>query len=322
MPEPTAKTPNPGAPANRPAAGAPARTRKPKGSDERREAMLASATKVLTGLIVVVLLGSWIFSRGALERYIASTYKEAPKVVIHWPLVNGSKAISTYVPEAVQADLAQVAGLNLNANPFDRAALEQAADRLKATGWFARGLQVSRRPGGVVQVDGVWRVPAAVVHKDGRNHLVATDGSVLRLPVGAEPPEGMFQISNPTSPAPLADNGEPAYGTPWLGNDVQSAISLLRTLCQRPVARQISGVDLSDFLKNGKLTLITDKGTRIVWGSAIGDSVPGEVKVERKIARLEQNLKEFGRIDANQNRVEIYTPIVLVDKTAKAESGS
>ena len=94
------------------------------------------------------------------------------------------------------------------------------------------------------------------------------------------------------------------------------------TLCQRPVARQISGVDLSDFLKNGKLTLITDRGTRIVWGSAIGDSVPGEVKVERKIARLEQNLKEFGRIDANQNRVEIYTPIVLVDKTAKAESGS
>ncbi len=165
-------------------------------------------------------------------------------------------------------------------------------------------------------------MPAAVVRKDGAQHLVALDGAILELPPHSNAPDRLFTINNPASPAPRTDTGAVAHGVPWLGNDVQAAIALLKLIHNRPdVARQVSGVDLTEYLRATKLVLVTDKGHRIVWGSPIGDQLPGEVSVERKLARLVQNLKDFGRIDADQPRMEIYTPVVLVDKTAAAIEG-
>jgi len=287
------------------------------------DGVLTLCSRLLTALIVVVLIGSWAFGRSRLERYVSSLSTQPPKVSIEWPTIpdpsgNGER---TWVPVGVQNELEQLVLANVTPDPFDQESLQTAADRLKWTGWFAQLKEVRREAGGVVAVRGAWRVPAAVVKRDGRNHLVAMDGAVLKLPSGAEPPPGLFSITNPTSPAPTTDRGGLAYGKPWVGGDVQSAIALLKVLHGRPkVARQVAGVDLSEFAKSAKLTLVTDKGNRIVWGSPIGETLPGEVLVERKIARLEQNLKDFGRIDADQGRVEIYTPVVLVDKTARDET--
>lgn len=287
------------------------------------DGLLAASSRVVTGAVVVVLLGSWAFGRGPLERHVASLSRKTPGVVIEWPTVQSEPSAkpSTWVPKSVQADLARAVDSHLTPNPFDQAALVEAANDLSATGWFTKLASVQREAGGTVRVRGEWRIPAAVVRKDGRNHLVAMDGAILKLPENTEPPERLSFISNPSSPAPRNDAGTIAYGVAWMGNDVQSAITLLRTLHGRPeIYRQISGVDLSEFARSTKLVLVTDRGHRIVWGSPIGDLMPGEVAVERKVARLAQNLKDFGRIDADQPRVEIYTPVVLVDKTAGVDA--
>lgn len=286
------------------------------------DGLLAASSRVITGITVVVILGSWAFGRGALERHVASLNTKAPEVVFEWPVSKGTAGADakTWVPKPVQQDLTRVVKEHLTPSPFDQDALVRAADDLKSTGWFTKLDAVHREAGGKVRITGEWRGIAAVVKKDGRSHLVAMDGAILKLPANTEPPERLFVISNPSSPAPLNDAGTTAYGVPWLGNDVQSAIALLKLLIVRPeVSRQLAGVDLSEYARSTKLVLVTDKGHRIVWGSPIGDLLPGEVGVERKVARLVQNLKDFGRIDADQSRVEIYTPVVMVDKTASID---
>ncbi len=329
MPEPTTikpakpRKPKADADSDRPGLFARLRAFVARGNEDSErpgvDGLLAASSRIVTGAVVVVLLGSWAFGRGPLERHVASLSRKTPAVVIEWPTVPSTDggAPVTWVPKSVQADLARTVDAHLTPSPFDQTALIKAATDLSATGWFTKLGAVQREAGGTVRVTGEWRVPAAVVRKDGRSHLVAMDGAILKLPENTEPPERLFVISNPASPAPRNDFGTTAYGVAWLGNDVQSAISLLRLLHGRPeIARQISGIDLSEFTRSTKLVLVTDRGHRIVWGSPVGDLMPGEVAVERKIARLAQNLKDFGRIDADQPRVEIYTPVVLVDKTA------
>jgi hypothetical protein len=296
------------------------------GNDESErpgvDGLLAASSRVLTGVTVVVVLGSWAFGRGALERHVASFNTKAPEVVFEWPLAAGASRSDarTWVPKPVQNDLTRVVQEHITSSPFDQAALVRAAEELKSTGWFTKLGAVHREAGGKVRITGEWRGPAAVVKKDGKSHLVAMDGAILKLPSNTEPPERLFVISNPSSPAPLSDAGTTAFGVPWMGNDVQSAIALLKLLNAKPeVSRQLAGVDLSEYARSTKLVLVTDKGHRIVWGSPIGDLLPGEVAVERKVARLVQNLKDFGRIDADQSRVEIYTPVVMVDKTAPVD---
>ena len=286
------------------------------------DGVLAAGSRLLTGVIVVVLLGSWALGRGPLERHVASLNAKLPKVAVEWPTVPGDAKAGprTWVPRPVQNELEQMVLRNMTSDPFDQAALVRAADELAATGWFSRLDAVHREAGGTVRVTGDWRVPAAVVKKDGGSHLVAMDGAVLRLPENIEPPERLFVISNPGTPVPRHPGGGVAYGVAWRGNDVQSAIALLRLLHARPdVSSQVAGVDLAEFTRSTKLVLVTDLGHRIVWGSPVGELLPGEVAIERKVARLVQNLKDFGRIDADQTRVEIYTPVVLVDKTARVE---
>lgn len=277
-------------------------------------------SKVLVAGVLITVCVGWIVGRGPLERHVASISAQPLKVRVEWPMLAGERgtAPKSWVPAPVQNELEQIVKQNISPNPFDQASLVDAAERLRSTGWFARLEEVRREAGGVVSVKGTWRVQAAIVRKDGRNHLVAIDGAVLKLPAGVPPQDRLFNIYNPSSPPPASELGGIAYGEPWRGSDVQSAIALLKLLYTRPaVARQVDGVDLGEFARSGKLTLVTDRQHRIVWGSPIGELLPGEVTEERKVMALEKNLKEWGRIDANEQRLEIYTPIVLVDKTAR-----
>lgn len=283
------------------------------------DSLLNAGGRIMTGVIIVVLGGSWAFGRGALERHVSAFETTPPAIKIEWPYVESADGETqlTWVPAPVQKDLERMISHELTPSPFDQGALVRAAERLQSTGWFADLGAVRREAGGRVRVTGEWRVPAAVVKKDGRSHLVATDGAILRMPEGTEPPERLYVIANPSTPAPLSDTGAIACGVPWKGEDVQASLALLKLLTGRgQVARQVAGIDLGEFGRSAKLVIVTDRGHRIVWGSPVGETLPGEVHVERKIARLEQNIRDFGRIDADQQRVEIYTPVVLVDKTA------
>lgn len=288
----------------------------PESSGARALGVLVRIVGVTLGLGIAVGL---LVGRDPLLRRVGEL-REAPiKVHFDWPLVKqqGPKP-ATWVPRVVQDSLVQLVEANVSMNPFDTASLERGRRLLMSTGWFESVDRVVRRAGGTIDIDATWRVPVALVRKNNRDYLIGSDAAPIRIPDGFKPMPGLYVIQNPLLEPP-AEAGKLAYGTPWSGGDVQAALNLLLLLKDSPAQQQITGIDLSEYLtkEEPKLLIVTDRGTKIVWGSAIGELAPGQVPIERRLARLEQQLRGFGRIDAQQERLEIYTPVVLVDKTAQ-----
>lgn len=288
----------------------------PDSSGARALGVVMRILGVTAGLALAVGL---LVGRDPLLRRVGELRESPVKAHFDWPLVKQAGARpATWVPRVVQDSLVHLVESNVSMNPFDTGSLERGRRLLLATGWFESVDRLVRRPGGTIDVDATWRIPVALVRKNNRDYLVGRDAAPIRIPDGFKPMPGLYIIENPLLEPPT-DAGKLAYGTPWSGGDVQAALDLLDVLKDSPAQRQITGIDLSEYLTQDepKLLIVTDRRTRIVWGSAIGELAPGQVPIERRIARLEQQLRGFGRIDAQQDRLEIYTPVVLVDKTAQ-----
>jgi hypothetical protein len=253
---------------------------------------------------------------------VAALTTRPSEVRFNWPIAvaPGQKkptSPQTWLPAAVQRDLALIAASEVAVDPFAKESLERARRALLATGWFSQISTVRRTPGGHVDITADWRLPAAVVQHRGREYLVAVSGQVLRLPARTPVMKGSMPVITNPRLAPKSDNQGIVYGEVWPGGDVEAAIALLRHLRQIPEVKRIAGVDLANFIETGHLTLVTDSGAKIVWGSALSELGPGEVSVDTRRARLRDILQT--RFDASQRMIEIHTPVVLVDKTAAAQ---
>lgn len=275
------------------------------------------AARGAAGLAIAAAGVAWVLGVGALESRVAASQADPIEVVFEWPRMRAGGETIRWPEPAVQHDLVQIVKAAVAMDPFDHASLVRAQHNLAATGWFTELRAVERRPEGIIAVEATWRVPAAVVHTDGAALLVGLDGAPMRTPPGSTTPAGFFEIRNPYAGPPMRD-GRVACGHPWTGGDVQAAIELLHRLSRIHGAHQIVGIDLSEYLsrRDGKLVILTDTGSRIVWGSPLDELAVGEEPPATRIAVLEQNFRDFGRIDAGQRRIEIYTPVVLIDKTA------
>lgn len=274
----------------------------------------------LAALVLVAVACGWFFGREALERRVAELSARPSVVRFNWPVAQatGAKAgvAQTWLPAAVQRDLARIAGAEIAADPFSQESLERARRALLATGWFANIASVRRTPGGHVDITADWRLPAAVVQQRNREYLVAVGGELLRLPARTPVQKGSMPVITNPRMQPKIDEQGVVYGAVWPGGDVEAAIALLRNLRQIPEVKRLTGVDLANFIETGHLTLVTDSGAKIVWGSALSELGPGEVSVDTRRARLRDILQT--RFDQTQRLIEIYTPVVLVDKTAAA----
>lgn len=282
-----------------------------------RLAMNAFAAVVLVGLAC-----GWFFGRDALERRVSELTTQPAEVRFNWPIVlaPGQKkpsAPQTWLPAAVQRDLARIAAAEVAVDPFAQDSLERARRALLATGWFARIASVKRTAGGHVDITADWRLPAAVVQHRNREYLVAVGSEVLRLPPRTPVMKGSMPVITNPRLAPKSDGPGIVYGATWPGGDVEAAIDLLRNLRHIPEVKRLAGVDLANYIETGHLTLITDAGAKIVWGSALSELGPGEVSVDTRRARLRDILQT--RFDQSQRTIEIHTPVVLVDKTAAAQ---
>lgn len=277
------------------------------------------ARRVVGGLVLVGLASAWILGLGPLEERVAQIQSDPIDVRFGWPVSRGSQ--QTWVPAAVRADLTQIVKASVAMNPFDVGSLERTHDRLISTGWFTDVDGVRRTPGGVIDVAGDWRTPAAVVSREGRDYLVGVDTAVMRMPEGSAAPTGMFRILNPLADAPRdPDTGQILYGRSWHFDDVQHAIDLLELVARLPQADSIIAVDLADYPRKGRLLLITSTGCRLVWGAPLDEPVPGEVSVERKMAHLGVILDPARRLDRGQSRIEIFREQVFIDRTPSGDA--
>ena len=251
--------------------------------------------------------------------------KSPPMLVIHWPVLSAEEPESvqvTWMPATLRSELESLAiGRIVVDDPLSGASLAGIGDALAATGWFEGQptvRRVYRNNRSVIDVGGTWRVPVAVVRYDDLDYLVSKDGRLLpaRYSPGAS---GMPVVLGVSSPPPSRrDSGQLAFGEPWSGTGVGEALALLRLMSMMPFASQVAGVDIQRHGKTRQLEIVTDRNTRILWGGGPERPLPGEIRTEGKIALLLDIARRYGRIDAGQARIEIFSDRVVIDRTAGA----
>ncbi len=276
------------------------------------QAVSSAPFQVFASILVVAIPSTWLMAREPLMRSIGATYPDQPAVAFSWP-ERADESGETWLPRPVQRLLTDIALSNLSSDPFDQPGLQLAADALSATGWFSTLDRVQRLAGNTVEIEGDWRVPVAVVRHRTSDYLVATGGEILQLPPNAPVAEGTMPLILSPTAAPPTEGPAIRFGVAWAGGDVQAAIELFGRLRRDPEFARVAAIDLAPYARSGHLTLITDQGSRIVWGSPIGAASNGEVSTEKKLANLRDILSQ--RLDARHDRIEIYPPVVLIDKT-------
>lgn len=287
----------------------------------RAEAARAGLTVFATVVVFGALAGGFVAGVPRMER-VLDTDRPAPaaKVVFEWPQASGGAPGQTWLPQETRDELLAVAHQELDRIPdeFSAQGLQRAGEALLRTGWFERVSGVQREAGGVIHVVGMWRVPAAVVRRQNVDYLVARGGQMLPLAYQRDTSGRTAIIGAQLDPP--KERGQVLQGGVWPGADVKAGLDLLTLIGAHSWRGQIVAVDVSEYLANRRLVLITRWNGRAVWGGAPGESVPGEVSDEVKLRRLDVLAKEFGQVDSKRRVVEVAGPILLVDDTATANA--
>lgn len=302
---------------------------------DRIDAAIAGfgGTPLFAGLGVVA-AATLFFGVGLLESRAAELLdRPAGDVRIAWPALAGvetprGEQAPTWLPQSVVVAMQEAAESAASEHPgaFSREQLAAVGNSLHASGWFTSPPTVRRTSGGSLEIDGDWRMYAAVVRHGNSDYLVGRDGA--RLPLEYDPgASGLPVILNvpgvfapPTvrsGAATLAD-----YRTAWPGAEVPGALALLAVLSAEPFADQIAAVDTAYPAAMGGLTLVTTQGTHVVWGGAPGERKPGEASDEEKLARIRALHADYGSIDAGQPALSIKGVLpVTIDRSQPEAAG-
>ena len=288
---------------------------------------LGENPRAAAGLIAMIMvLGSamvaWGFVAGtrALERRAADLLaSDGHTIEIVWPTVepppDGERAeLPTWLPAPFREELLRTAQDAAARHPgaFDAMRLRAVGEALHATGWFAEPPRVSTVEGGAIRVEGDWRPPAAAIRSAGLDHLVSWDRR--RLPFEYAVGQSSLRVIVGVQYAPPGDAGERDCWTVWPGEDVEASLVLLRTLrADSTIYADVAAIDASDFADTGSLTIVTQRGSRVVWGGRPDAFQPGEISAEDKMDRLRTLKQRYGSIDAGQRDIEIAwdRPLVI-----------
>lgn len=196
-----------------------------------------------------------------------------------------------WVGHSLHDHLASIASPWLLGTSLQRIDLVNAREALIASGCFQDIHQVRRSGLTIVEITATFLEPGARVI-DGEGVLLIDDRSIIL-------PEG-YRVGNDTH---LVNLTSPAYGRPtngqrhWPGEDVASALALLHAINGQEWLPQVESIDLHGFETSRKLVLVTDLGTRIIWGSPPGRETALEALAHQKIVRLSWLNTHHGRID-------------------------
>ncbi|MFG0283845.1 MAG: hypothetical protein ACF8R7_05440 [Phycisphaerales bacterium JB039] len=239
----------------------------------------------------------------------------APEIQINWP---------AWLPADEQTRLAQIAQWALegaSAGPLSAAPLRAIGASLAETGWFAQLPSVQRAAGGVIAVEGDWLEPRFAIRwpptPSGaaiqRDHLVTRQA---RLTPMWYPADGSHLplILGPQAGPPVTAQGAPGFGQIWPDEGVAHAIALLQLLVAEPYFDQILGISVAEYPATGRLVIVTNWGSEVVWGSPLDVDAThrGEVRAELRLVNLRALQASYTRIDAGQRRVDVYRPSVEI----------
>ena len=213
-----------------------------------------------------------------------------------------------WIGDSLHGHLTDIAAPWLLHTSLDRTALINAREALIASGCFAEVLQVRRAGDHVVEIEGRFLKPSARVLDEGRNLLIDREGFVLPDGYRVGDSSHLVQI--------IAPNYQPPEhaGHRWPGDDMAAALLLLETIEDQSWYEQITAIDLAEFRVRQQLVLVTDLGTRILWGSMPGRETPMEAMSKDKIQRLDWFHTYHGRVDQHHRGIIDVTDAGIVTK--------
>ncbi|TVS08149.1 MAG: hypothetical protein EA423_02215 [Phycisphaerales bacterium] len=220
---------------------------------------------------------------------------EPVSVRMLWP--EGDRG--AWLAPALRSDIEELAlaAAENDRDPFSRAQLARVGDELERSGWFDGRPIVRRAADGAIEVEGVWRRPAAYVRTREGDRLVSAQGKLMPLlwrPAGSGP--ALLLVTNTLHEPPLRTDGRPDYASPWAGKDIEAGLALASMLAGEPYAEAIAEIDLAPFNTRQRLELVVRLSrdaagagrsrSRIHWGGPTGVFNPEEPSDEDKLARL------------------------------------
>ncbi|MEM9064241.1 MAG: hypothetical protein AAGB51_02000 [Planctomycetota bacterium] len=279
---------------------------------ERAAAFLGDGRILTVSLVVVVLASAGLVAAGQLKSRAATMLENTePEIVFTWPTIG--KTNKTWLPPSQQERVRKLAADAARSEPsvFSGAQLAAIGDALDATGWFSGQPQVRRMAGERIEISGDWRSAVAAVRHGRRDYPVAADGA--RLPIDYDLDTSGLPLILDVREAPPTQRdaaGEVVadYRTPWSGQDVGRSILLIRALRSQDFWAQVAGVKVRHPESRGGLTLITDRGGLVIWGSEPGTFKAGEVAEADRLTRLREYYQRHGRIDLDRPLIDISKP--------------
>ena len=261
------------------------------------------------GVFALVLagLGATLYGIAAVHARASDLLADKPATAeIVWPRLPGAQ--ETWLGETLREQIVARVEAQLAGTALDAVALARVGESLAASGWFDKAPRVERTSDGVIRVRGVWRQPACAVRAGACDYAVDWRGRPFPVdyPAGAS---GLRVILGASGGPPLGRTGELDVMNAWPGDDVAAGLGLLAPLLREPFAGQVAGVDVAGYFAQGQLAIVTDKGSRVVWGGRFGEFIPGEASSDDKLARLRSlagNVQFGNRIDMGQKRLEIF----------------
>jgi len=261
------------------------------------------AALCLAGLAAVS--ATWLYGGQWLRRHVGQSQAEIPTVEINAP---------PWLPRDDVEQLRQRVQMIVDADPFERMTLEEAAAEVQANPWVRQAVRVARRPGGHVDVVAAFRQPVALVEKDNRYYLVDQHG--VRLPKDYAP-EAAQRLDLPIIVGVRGPT--PDIAQPWGGGDLLAGLRLASLVSHQPWREQVRAVDVQNFAGRlwageAHLKLLTrdDEGKHLIqragvaWGRAPGEERFAEMQLEEKLARIEQvRLKYEGQIDGGGGILDV-----------------
>lgn len=271
-------------------------------------------TTILALAMLAGVLAGLVLWRRPLEARAAGDSDLNVRFAFDWPAPGRGAGAerTTWMPVQFQEELLAGASRAWQQPGPGRSRLDSLASALAASGWFRTPPTVRRESGGLVVIEGDWRVPAAVVRHGGMDHLVSWEGLPMP-PVYRPGAANLRAILEPSMPPPSLASGQRDYATPWPGEDIAASLELLGAVVRAPWGGQVAAVDASGYSDRRSLALMTTMATRVEWGGRPSRPRQGDVSTDEKLNRLTRLYRDCGRIDGRYDSIDVSQPHLVID---------
>jgi len=293
----------------------------PPAGRARANRLLWSRGRAVVALFVVALLG-W---------GMHSVWQHVAPSIIHrgrYLLTVEGIAVSTlpsWITADVRMEVVRNSGLDRRLSVLDEAFVSVVEDAFSLHPWVESVDKITKSYPPAVFVDLTFRRPVAVVELAGpeRVQLIPVDKLGIQLPAGDVP-----DIYRRYLPRIGGIVGRPPVGQQWADPRVIGATELADLL-----ADSWESLHLVDILPSARpeirdehryfvFHLITQGGTRVVWGAAPSNAPPGEDDFQTKLQRLRECAIQMGPLDSVRGPaiVDVRRELAVTPRTVKNTS--